>query len=140
MKKILCLIFLTIIFVFSCSENDKQILILSYDDFGPQAVAWETFGMQWWQWDNHGDSDPNTKYNIKVAIYRDIPLREVKEKFPVVQETEQDYRYIEYNTALGYLDKNILDHKEIEAQWAKDIVKRFSKVKSKIISELKEKN
>ena len=116
MKKKLYLIVLAIIFVFSCSENDKQILILSYEDFGPQAIAWETFGMQWWQWDNHGDSDPNVEYKIKVAIYRGIPLHKVKEKFPVVQEIEQDYRYIEYNAALRYLDKNILDHREIEAE------------------------
>ena len=126
--------------MFSCSENDKQILILSYDDFGPQAIAWETFGMQWWQWDNHGDGDPNTKYDIKIAIYRDIPLHKVKERFPAVQETKQDYRYIEYNAALRYLDKNILDYEEIEAQWAKDIVKRHSKVRNKIINVLKEKN
>ena len=115
-------------------------MILSYDDFGPQAIAWKTFGMQWWQWDNHGDSDPNTTYDIKIAIYRDIPLHEVKERFPVVLETKNDYRYIEYSAALNYLDKNILDHQDIDAYWAKDIVKRFSKVRSKIITELKEKN
>ena len=139
-KKNLSLIILTIVLVLSCSDGDKQILILSYDDFGPQAIAWKTFGMQWWQWDNHGDSDPNTTYDIKIAIYRDIPLHEVKERFPVVLETKNDYRYIEYSAALNYLDKNILDHQDIDAYWAKDIVKRFSKVRSKIITELKEKN
>jgi hypothetical protein len=126
--------------LFNCSENEKQILILSYDDFGPQALAWETFGMQWWQWDNHAGSDPNTKYDIRIVIYRDVPLHEVKARFPVVQETKQDYRYIEFNAALRYLDNSILDHEEIESQWAKDIVKRHSKVRNKIINVLKEKN
>ena len=140
MKKNLSLIILAIILVFNCSDGDKHILIFSYDDFGPQAIAWKTFGMQWWQWYNHGSSDPNTTYDIKVAIYRDISLQEVKERYPVVQETKQDYRYIKYSVALSYLDKNILDHKDIDAQWAKDIVKRFTKARSKIITELKEKN
>jgi hypothetical protein len=140
MKKYLYLIVLAIILMFSCSDGDEQILILKYDDFGPQAIAWETLGMQWWQWDNHGDSDPNAVYDIKIVVYRDIPLRDVKERFPVVQKTKQDYRYIKYNAALRYLDKNILNHKEIETQWAKDIVKRHSKVRNKIINVLKEKN
>lgn len=139
MKTKLNQIVLAAILVFSCSNYDKQILILSYDDFGPQSMAWETIGMQWWQWDNHGDSNPNTIYDIKIAIYRDIPLQEVKERFPVVKESKKDYRYIEYKTALKFLDKNILEYKEIDEQWAKDIVKRLSKTRHKVVQELKEK-
>ena len=89
---------------------------------------------------NHGDSDPKTKYDIKIAIYRDIPLQEVKERFPVVKESKKDYRYVEYNAALKFLDKNILEHKDIDEQWAKDIVNRLSKVRNKIVQELEEKN
>ena len=103
------MIALGLVFVFSCSNDDKRILILSYNDFGPQLMAWETFGMQWWQWDQHGDSDPNTKYDIKIAVYRDIPLQEVKERFPVVKEFKRDYRYVEYDEAIKFLDKNILE-------------------------------
>ena len=140
MKTKLNQIVLAAMLVISCSNSDKQILILSYDDFGPQSMAWETIGMQWWQWDNHGDSNPNTKYGIKIAIYRDIPLQEVKERFPVVKESKKDYRYIEYKTALKFLEKNIFEYKEIDEQWAKDIVKRLSKTRHKVVQELKEKN
>jgi hypothetical protein len=67
-------------------------------------------------------------------------LQEVKERFPVVKESKKDYRYLEYKAALRFLDKNILEHKDIDEQWAKDIVNRLSKVRSKVIQELKEKN
>jgi hypothetical protein len=137
MKRTLNQIALAIIIVISCSSNNKQILILSYDEFGPQSIVWETIGMQWWQWDNHGDSDPNTKCDIKIAIYRDIPLQDVKKRFPVVKESQKDYRYLEYNSALSFLDTKIHELRKINEQWAKDIVKRLSRVRDKIVKELK---
>ena len=137
MKRKLNQIALALIIVISCSSNNNQILILSYDEFGPQSMAWETIGMQWWQWDNHGDSDPNTKYDIKIAIYRNIPLQDVKKRFPVIKESQKDYRYLEYNAALRFLDTKIHELQEINEQWARDIVNRFSRVRGKIVKELK---
>ena len=51
---------------------------MNYEDFGPQALSWEHIGKEWWQWQSHGDSNPNTKYDVKVVVYRDISLEEIK--------------------------------------------------------------
>jgi len=82
---------LAVLLITGCQHTPNQYLLFDYDDFGPQAMAWETIGMQWWQWDNHGDSDPNSIYNIKVVVYRDISLQEIQSIFPVVDSRGQDF-------------------------------------------------
>ena len=49
--------------------------------------------------------------NIKVIVYKNISLNEVQKFYPVIKDKKQDYRYVEYNQVLAYLDKKI---KEIE--------------------------
>jgi hypothetical protein len=79
-------------------------LVLRYQDFGPQVVAHEWLGMEWYQWNSHGSDDPNEEDDIRVVIYRDVPLDEVKKIYPVVVG-KQDYRYLEYGAALDLLSK-----------------------------------
>ena len=88
------------------SFKKEHILVLDYRDFGPQAMATPLLGKEWWQWQSHGDSTP-TFYDIKVVVYDQTPLKDVKEKFAVEPEKEKDYRYIKYKDAMEYLDKNI---------------------------------
>lgn len=84
-------------------------LVLDYADFGPQVIAHEVIGTQWWQWQDHGDSRPRD-YGIKVVVYRETPLAEIKELFPVVAEQEQDFRYLHYDKALHYLNDKISEN------------------------------
>lgn len=88
------------------TQANSSITVLNYDDFGPQVIAHELIGMDWWQWQSHGDSRPR-KYDIKVIVYRNVSLDTIKEKYPVIPEKQQDYRYLEYNKAIEYLDKHI---------------------------------
>ena len=83
---------------------------MNYEDFGPQALSWEHIGKEWWQWQPHGDSNPNTKYDVKVVVYRDISLEEIKKNYPINQKKNRDYRYFEYSKALSFLDKNIKEN------------------------------
>lgn len=76
--------------------------MLPYDAFGPQVVAHELIGMEWWQWDSHGDSEPK-EYPIKVVVYWNQSLEETKKRYPVIREKEQDYRYVEYEAAKRHL-------------------------------------
>ena len=112
---------LAVLLITCCKHTPSQYVLFNYEDFGPQAMAWETIGMQWWQWDNHGDSDPNSTYDIKVVVYRDISLQKIKSIFPVVEAAKKDYRYIEYNEALKYLDRNISEVGLINEKWAIDL-------------------
>jgi len=80
-------------------------VVLSYHEFGPQAAAHGLIGYEWYQWNSHGDSDPAKDDDVRVVVYRGIPLDEVKEMYPVVAG-EQDYRYLGYEAAIDYLNKN----------------------------------
>ncbi len=87
----------------------KDTLLLDYEDFGPQAMAHELLGMQWWQWENSGSPNPNDRYAIKVVAYKDLTRAEVERRFPVVLDKLQDYRYVPYEEAMRYLDRHIAD-------------------------------
>ena len=94
----------------ACSSTSKQqVLLLDYTDFGPQVIAHELLGMEWWQWQPHGNSRPTT-YPIKVAVYRKISLEEVQSRYPINREKEQDVRYVNYQEALTYLDSHIQEN------------------------------
>ncbi len=95
----------------SCSAQGKQeVLVLAYQDFGPQVIARDVLGMEWWQWQEHGDSDPATRYDVKVAVYRHVQLDEVKQQHPVLPAQQKDFRYLEHNKALHFLDEKIQEN------------------------------
>lgn len=103
------LILLTLISVsctFSPTPKNANTLILKYEDFGPQVIAQEVLGMEWWQWNDHGDSRPK-KYNILVVVYKNIDLDSVSKLYPVNMESEHDYRYLEHDIAMQYLKDRI---------------------------------
>ena len=72
-------------------------------------IAHELIGMEWWQWQSHGDARPKD-YPIKVVIYRGLTLAKVKTTYPVVPEKRIDYRYVAYQYSVTYLNKNIADN------------------------------
>ncbi len=91
----------------SCTVNQNtHTLLLDYDEFGPPVVAHKIIGMDWWQWEGHGDSRPR-KYAIKVVVYKNIDLKDIENKFPVNSSLKQDYRYVEYSVAIDYLNELI---------------------------------
>jgi hypothetical protein len=42
-----------------------------------------------------------------VVVYRDMALDKVKEMFPVDEQNEKDYRYVQYTVAMDWHDKHI---------------------------------
>ena len=99
-----------LILLSSCMTNLKSnTVLLDYEEFGPPVVANEILGMDWWQWQEFGDSRPR-KYDIKVVVYKNISLDQVKEWYPIEPDKEKDFRYLEYGKALNYLDKLIKDN------------------------------
>ena len=123
---------------------DKNICILDYDDFGIQAMVYELLGYQWYQWNRHGDPDPNGFYDIKVVVHKDIPRGKVEEFYPVIKELEQDFRYVEYTRALSYINRQIRDIVELQNTGQlqedttifKNLRTRLMKTRHKIISKL----
>jgi hypothetical protein len=107
-------------------------IVLGYDDFGPQAMSYEWIGMGWYQWNSQGPDDPNAKDDVKVVVYRNISLDEVKRMYPVIEE-KQDYRYLEYQPAL-----NLLKQYERDPFWNeyKETKDRVRQTREKILVQL----
>ena len=104
-------------------------------------MAYDKIGMQWWQWDNHGTSDdPNYKYDIKVVVYRDIPLSKIKSLFPVDKAKRKDFRYFEYNDSIKYLNEMIKELEIEKDEWAVILKKHLIKTRERILQEIKCKN
>ena len=81
--------------------------LFDYDDFGPQVLAHEVIGFQWYQWNSTGDSDPKKMDSISVVVYWCEPVEKVKKKYPVDPKKEKDYRYLSYEKAMAYLESSI---------------------------------
>lgn len=131
------------IFVQSCSsvpetKEAPNTVVLKYSDFGPQSVSWETIGMGWWQWDDCGDPNPNYSYDIRVVVYRGIPLEDVKQLYPVRKEKNQDYRYLEYQKAVEYLNKGIQKYSSREWEDLKEIADGLRRTRTRLFEALGE--
>jgi hypothetical protein len=129
------------------SKNRSQpslpnTVILGYEDFGPQVMAYELIGYGWNQWKNEGHELPDD-VDVKVVVYRGVNLAKVKGAYPVVRG-QSDYRYVEYDRAMRFLNAQISElerHKkeEPEARLAKmwdDLIMRLKKTKAAITMSL----
>jgi hypothetical protein len=123
----------------------QNILIMDYSDFGPQSMAYEFIGYKWYQWNSHGDPDPKTKYHIKVVVYRGINPKYVRELYAVQPKFNKDYRYVEYNKALGYIDTKISEIEEIRAQPEQEpdrllqqLMTRLRETRKRIVEQLRQ--
>ena len=112
----------------------KNICVLDYENFGVQAMAYELLGFQWYQWDSHGDSDPKTTYDIKVVVYKNIPPGKVKELYPVIRELKQDFRYLDYNRAMQYFDRQIQEIDKLkQTKLQQEDINMFESLRSTLI-------
>ena len=138
---VLSLILIGCTILWSCARSEKSniaqvqkpnTIVLSYDDFGPQAVSHEQIGMGWYQWNSQGPDDPNASDDVKVVVYRNISPDEVKRMYPVIKE-KQDYRYLEYQSALTLLKQYEQDPFWNDYTETKD---RARQTKEKILAQL----
>ncbi len=128
-KIISLLIFLAIA---ACSHQaNQQHIIMHYKDFGPPSLAGDLLGSDYWQWDSHGDSRPRV-YNILVVVYRNADIGSIKDQFPVVKEKEQDYRYVEYNKAMAFLNSSIEDLQANKDEVPPRLIETLKTTRSKI--------
>lgn len=114
MKKFLLLIFLLL--TQSCittkaldnanTSSKDGYYVTTYSAFGPPQIASKLLGREVWQWDDADNHKP-IKFDIKVIVYRNIDLELIKSKYPVLPHKKQDYRYVEYETAVSFLDDEI---------------------------------
>ena len=102
-------------------------IILPYSAFGPQAAAHELIGMEWWQWESHGD-DKDRDYPIKVVVFWDQTLEEISKVHPVDKMKLQDFRYVECSKAVLHMERIIKEFKKAKLD-ASDIESALSHLK-----------
>jgi hypothetical protein len=103
--------FLTVACTATNNVASHNFIVLDYKNFGPQEIAEELIGPNYWQWDNGHYSQPQN-FDIKVVVYRDMALDKVKEMFPIDEQNEKDYRYVQYTVAMDWHDKHIAQFNE----------------------------
>lgn len=86
----------------------KQTVVFRYADFGPQAIAYELIGFNWYQWDCSGCGNLREQHDIRIVVYHNINLAKVKELYPIIIG-KTDYRYVEYNESISFLNKKIVE-------------------------------
>ncbi|MCB9753891.1 MAG: hypothetical protein H6713_28445 [Myxococcales bacterium] len=93
----------------AAAHRAEHVLVLDYDDFGPQAAAYELLGMEWFVWSEPGGSGdgPEPPDPIRVVVYDQdrITLAEVQARFPARESERQDFRYVSRADAIAYLDE-----------------------------------
>lgn len=112
------------------SKTSKNTLVLPYQKFGPQVVAYPLIGFEYYQWNSHGSSDPKQVDVINVVIYKDIDLELIKEQYPVIKD-KSDYRYVEFSEAIKFIDNKINEWKDDKA---KETEKEFILTYDKLIN------
>ncbi|GGB21935.1 hypothetical protein [Agarivorans gilvus] len=110
----LLMLLLSVWMISSCSQApiEKHTYVLPYKSFGTPSMSGKLLGVEWFQWNAHGDSRP-IAYPVNIVVYRGITLKEAEATYPVNPEAEMDYRYVEYSDALSYFDKNIVEVNEM---------------------------
>lgn len=133
MKKFIMLVIASIFLVHAqATSSQAKLMLLDYEDFGPQAMAYKLIGYAWYQWENHGSSQPSQTYPVKVIIYKDMTLNEVKSQYPVIVG-EQDYRYLPYRKAIRYLNESETDPL---VQKIPTLIEKIKNTKKKIAEQL----
>ncbi len=88
-------------------RSTGNALSLNYRAFGPESAASEIIGKQHWQWKAGPEGAAPESFDIKVIVYRDATVAELTEDFPLIETKRMDPRYLEYDDAIAYLDKQI---------------------------------
>lgn len=87
--------------------------VLPYSSFGPQVIAHELLGKEWWQWESQGGSKSGVKdYDIKVVVYWDEKIASVRERYPIDPSRERDFRYVDLSKAIAYLRRTISEFED----------------------------
>ncbi|WP_432460918.1 MULTISPECIES: hypothetical protein [unclassified Agarivorans] len=114
MKRILPIVVASILLNSGCNQSsiEDKTLVLPYKAFGPPSMSGHLLGVEWFQWQSHGDSRPH-EYPVKVVVYKDAFLEELEAAYPIDEALEQDFRYVEYTAAISYFDKNVHEVEEM---------------------------
>ncbi|MBV1858806.1 MAG: hypothetical protein KUG77_10370 [Nannocystaceae bacterium] len=87
--------------------EDEDAKRFEYDAFGPAAMSFGLLGHAWWQWDSEGHAFDAAAGTIWVVVHDGLDGDALATRFPVVQDTQCDHRYVALPDARVYLQEHI---------------------------------
>jgi len=96
-------------------SHPPYTLVLSYDDFGPQALCSDLLGFAWYQWETGGSWEIDDSFDVRVVVYRGWTRDEVMKRYPTARN-QSDYRYVAYADAIAFLDRALHDETVIQSE------------------------
>ena len=85
-----------------------QLVLLHYDDFGPQAMAGQLIGNRWWSWEAGGSFERCDDFDIRVVVFDARAEAKAKARYPTIPG-RGDYRLVERDRAIQFLDERIAE-------------------------------
>ena len=130
--------------VSACAQDEAPVskcapfTEFAYQDFGPQSMAYDFLGNEIWQWQEQSGGDPMAEYPIQVIVYAPAKEAQAKARFVVDAAEQADFRYVSHSGALDYLEKNINELEELEADGMAlgGLKPKLEKTKTRIIKEV----
>jgi hypothetical protein len=98
-------------------------VVLDYRDFGSQARAIDLLGHEWWSWEAGGSFEADDFFDVHVVVYRGRTLDDIERAYPTIEKL-QDYRYVAYDDAMAWLDRNFDDLRD--PMWGADYAGRMT--------------
>lgn len=80
-----------------------EMLMLCYDDFGPQSMAVGLLGSEWWSWEAGGSFEPGDRFDVRVIVHADGERTAAEMRYPT-ERGVADYRIVSRADALAHLD------------------------------------
>ena len=71
-------------------------------------MASSLLGPEWWSWAGSCCFEPDDTFDVRVVVFHGRALADVRTHYPTVKG-ESDYRYVERDAALHYLDQQIAE-------------------------------
>ncbi len=108
------LMLLSLFLLSSCAQTKvnntapirDNTLVIDYQAFGPPQLSSSLVGENYWQWYKQAPHRVE-QYDIKVVVFRNMPLDIVKKRYPVNVDKKLDFRYVEYSKAIAWSKKLI---------------------------------
>lgn len=87
-------------------EPGQLATLFRLDDFGPPSMRPGELGDAWWSWEGGGSWQMCDEFDIRVVVYHGTARDRVAARYPTIKN-QSDYRLIERDAALQYLDEQI---------------------------------
>ncbi|HUS68022.1 MAG TPA: hypothetical protein VMZ28_25995 [Kofleriaceae bacterium] len=85
-----------------------RMVVLDYDDFGPQALAHELLGLECYSFADCCCSEPGDAFDVRVVVHDGASEAAARTRYPIGPDSG-DYRIIDAAAARAFLDAQLAD-------------------------------